>query len=85
MANPRQGRASQAGFSPRLGARDPRLRANQAGAVTDNDLDQKTIARDGQGRQRIAAADRLSLLPDGATTAQIIAAYNALLRAFKGL
>ena len=84
MADPRGGRASAGGFSPRLGRRDPRARMNQTGAVTDNDLDQQTIARDHLGRQRLSAADQLKPLPANATLAETRAAYNQLLKRLKG-
>lgn len=84
MTDPRQGRASAGGFSPRLGRRDPRLRTNASGAVTDNDLDRATISRDGSGRQRISAADELKPLPASATTGQVRDAYNMLLKRLRG-
>ena len=85
MADPRQARAGQSGYSPRLGRRDPRLRANAAAAVTDQDLDGSTIERDAQGRQRLAAAKDLPVLPQSATLAQVIAAHNRLIQKLKGL
>lgn len=84
MADPRQGRASSSGMSPRLGARDPRLRANQAGLVGDNDQDKKTIGRDGAGRTRFAGFDQLKPLASGATLADVIAAYNQMLAKGRG-
>lgn len=62
MADPRQGRAGQASYSPRLGLRDPRLRTNQDAALTDHGLDSKSVGTDGAGRQRISAADELKFL-----------------------
>jgi hypothetical protein len=67
-----------------LGRRDPRLRGNQSGAITDNDLDRATIARDGSGRQRVSAADQLKPLPANATSEQIRLAHNQLVRKLRG-
>lgn len=85
MADPRQGRAGQSGYSPRLGRRDPRLRTNAAAAVTDQDLDNATIERDGQGRQRVKALDQLAPLPAKADLAAVIARLNLIVSKLKGL
>lgn len=84
VADPRQGRAGAAGYSPRLGARDPRLRANQAGSVTEAGLDRKTVGTDGAGRARISAADGLPMLSSGASLGEVIAAHNLLLARLRG-
>lgn len=84
MSDPRQGRAGQSGYSPRLGRRDPRNRANAAGAVSDASVDRATISTDGAGRYRISAVDQLKPLPASATTAQVRDAYNSLLKKLRG-
>jgi hypothetical protein len=84
MADPRAGRAGQSGYSPRLGRRDPRLRTNQSGAVTDQSADKKTINTDGLGRFRVTAADGLKPLPAGATAEEARVAYNQLLARLRG-
>ena len=84
MPDPRLGRSGQGGFSPRLGARDPRLRANQHGAVSDTDLDKKSLARDGSGRTRISAADGMKPLASTATLAELIVAHNLLIQRLRG-
>lgn len=78
MPDPRQGRASTGGYSPRLGNRDPRLRANQAGSVSDNDLG-AGLERDDQGRTRVSAFDGIPQLPSTASLSNVIAAVNAML------
>lgn len=84
MADPRQGRSSSSGYSPKLGSRDPRLRANQSGLVGDADLDQKSINRDGAGRTRFSGFDQLKPLASSATLAEVIAAYNQMLAKGRG-
>ena len=84
MADPRSARAGQSSFSPRLGRRDPRLRTNQTGAVTDQSLDRATISTDGSGRHRITAADQLGQIPANATAEQIRKAHNLLVRKLRG-
>lgn len=84
MPDPRQGRASAGGYSPRLGRRDPRLRMNASGSVTDNDHDKKTIARDSGGRARLAAFDGLPALPANATTAEIAAYVRRMVQRGQG-
>jgi len=85
MADPRQARAGQSGYSPRLGRRDPRLRTNAAAAVTDQDLDNATIERDAQGRQRVKALDQLAPLSAGADLPAVIARLNLIVAKLKGL
>lgn len=84
MGDPRQGRAGAGGFSPRMGARDPRLRTNAAGQVGDQDLDPGTLERDGQGRTRLRAVDGMAPLAPHSTLSQVIAAHNALIARLKG-
>lgn len=84
MADPRSGRAGQAGYSPRLGKRDPRLRTNQSGAVSDASADKKTVGTDGEGRFRFSAFDGLSQLPAGATLEDAIRLINQMLARGRG-
>jgi len=84
VPDPRQGRAGQSGFSPRLGRKDPRWRTNQAGLVADADLDQKTLGRDGVGRTRVTAADGMKPLKSDASLAEVIAHLNALQAKLRG-
>lgn len=84
MSDPRAGRAGQGGFSPRLGRRDPRLRTNAAAAVTDQDLDNTTIARDAAGRQRVTALDKLAPLAASSTNASLIARLNQIVAKLQG-
>lgn len=84
MANPRQGRASSAGFSPSLGASDPRLRSNQSAQVTDADIDGSTIARDSAGKSRIAALDGMKPVKPTATLSEVIACVNMMMAKLKG-
>lgn len=85
MSDPRAGRAGQSGHSTRLGNKDPRVRTNAAGAVSDVGIDRKTIGLDGAGRMRVAAVDGLQPLPPHANVSQLIAGYNLLLAKLKGL
>lgn len=84
MGDHRAGRAGQSGFSPRLGRKDPRARANTAGSVAGEDNDRKTIASDGAGRNRFSAFDGLSPLPADATLADVIVALNQMLARGRG-
>ncbi len=90
MPDPRQGRAGQAGFSPRLGIRDPRLRTNQVAALTNTGLDSKSVSTDGAGRQRISAADELKFLAtkrkatDPPIDTEAREAFNQLLARLRG-
>ncbi len=84
MADNRQGRSGSAGFSPRLGARDPRLRSNQAAAVADSDLAPGALQRDGKGKTRISALDGIPPLAAGATLAQVVERTNLILRRMQG-
>jgi len=84
MPDPRQGRAGVGGFSPRLGARDPRLRANASSHVSDQDIDGVTLERDDGGRTRIKAADGLRPVNAAKVTlAELAAAHNALLASLR--
>lgn len=85
MGDPRAGRASAGGFSPRLArsGREPRLRGNAAGAVSDADLSPGALERS-NGKTRISAADGLPTLGANATLAEVIAGYNRLLKKLTG-
>jgi hypothetical protein len=90
MSDPRQGRAGQAGFSPRLARSsrgEPRLRANQMGALSNAGLDSKSIGSDGAGRQRVSAADQIKLLSGkkDPTILDIQEKLNEVLAALKGV
>jgi hypothetical protein len=84
MALPRQGRVSIGSASAKLGARDPRLRRNAQGSVTDNDLAPGSLERDSEGRARVAAFDGIGALPEDATLADVIARLNLVVRKGQG-
>lgn len=58
---------------------------NAAGAVSDADLDQQTIGRDEQGRQRFTGFDGVGPLATDATLADVIARLNLLVKLGRGL
>ena len=78
----RQGRDTAVGLSPRLGARDPRVRMGMSQGVTENDLKKGSLALE-KGRIRIAAVDDVAELPSTATLADVISTVNQLTRGLK--
>ena len=83
-SSPRQGRAGSSSSSPRLGSRDPRLRSNANGAVSDAELAPGSLERDAAGRTRFSGFDAIQPLSPAATLAQAVAQLNLMLARGKG-
>jgi len=82
MPSPIRGRA---GYNRTPQSAGTRARRAGQGLITDSDLDNSTLERDGSGRARIKALDGLRQLPSTATLSQVLERVNKIQQMIQGL